>query len=198
MDPMSIASLAGGLIKGGIGYFQKRKANKLLKNLQYPTEVIPSAIRENKKQAEMDANIGMPSEQYNLAMKNFGRNQLAGLKAGADRNAGVGLITALNDNMNTATGNLDARSAEMRTQNKRNLQTVNNTYGQWQDKVWTNNVKDKYNRDYNYAMSLKGAGNQNLLAGVDSGVSGGLGMIGTFGKKKQKDNTIWTDSTNYE
>lgn len=198
MDPISIANIGSGLIKAGVGYFQDRKANKLLNNLQYPNQSIPSAIKENKAQAELDANIGMPSEQYNLAMKNFQRNQLAGLRSGADRNAGVGLITALNDNMNTATGNLDAKSAEIRMQNKRNLQGVNNVYGNWQDRVWQNNIKDKYNRDYNYGMSLKGMGQQNMLAGLDSGLAGGLGMIGSggfggAGKKKSNSNSLYEE-----
>lgn len=200
-DLLSMASekagqTAGGLMKFGIGYFQNRKANKLLKGLQYPTQSIPSAIRQNKSQAELDANTGMPSEQYNLAMKNFQRNQLAGLRAGMDRNAGVGLITSLNDNLNTATGNLDAKSAQIRMQNKRNLQDVNNIYGGWQDRIWRNNVKDKYDRDYNYAMSLKGAGNQNMIAGADSFI-GSMGS-GSGRKKKEEDNTMWTDSSNYE
>lgn len=176
--PLLAAAAAGsGLLKGGLGIFQNAKGNKLLKKLQYPTEVIPPAIKQNKVQAEIDANVGTPSEQYNKSIKNIQRNQLLSLSKGREGRFGLGLVAALNDNSNEALGELDAQDAANRVANKRNLQTVNNNYGQWQDKVWQNNVKDKYDRDYNYAMSLKGVGGQNIASGADSFLSGaGYGL----------------------
>lgn len=180
----AIAEAASGLIKGGIGIWQNIKGNKLLKKLQTPTEVIPSAIKENKAQAELDANTGLPQEQYNNSIKNLQRNQMAALSSGADRRTGLSLITALNDNANNATADLDAADAQARLQNKRQLQTVNNNYGQWQNKVWQNNVKEPFERDREYAMSLKGQGGSNIVSGADSLVSGGLsyGASGGFGR----------------
>ena len=40
-----------------------------------------------------------------------------------------------------------------------------------------NNVRDKYNRDYNYAMSLRGAGNQNFTGGLDK-IASSAAMFG--------------------
>lgn len=196
---MAAAQAAGGLLKTGIGIFQNIKGNKLLKKLVDPTMVVPSAIRENKKQAELDAATGLPQEQYNKAMKNIQRNQLAKLSAGSDRNSGLSLISSLADIESDAVGQLDAADAAARTANKRNLQSVNNTFGNWQHQVWKTNVKDKYDRDYNYAMSLKGMGGQNIAGGADSFMAGiGSGLIG---KKKRGGGNSYTtnaDSTNEE
>lgn len=201
-NPLAIANIGGGLLKAGIGYFQNRKGNKLLKKLQYPTQVIPSAIRENKKQAEIDAATGLPQEQYNKAMKNIQRNQLAKLRVGMDRNSGISLISSLADIENDAIGDLDAADAQARILNKRNLQGVNNTYGNWQNQVWQNNVKDKYDRDYDYAMSLKGQGGSNLASGADSILAGtGYGLAGGFRKSGTRKRTATSnnepDTTNW-
>ncbi len=178
----AIAQGVGGLIKGGIGIFQNAKANKMLKKLQYPTMSVPSAIRENKVQAELDANVGLPSEQYNNAMKNIQRNQVNSLAYGANSRMGLGLVSALNDNANNATAELDAADAAARMSNKAALRGVNSELGNWQHQVWKNNVKDKYDRDYEYAMNLKGAGRQNTMSGVDSLAAAGLsfGQSGGF------------------
>lgn len=177
------AQAVGGLVKGAIGVGQNIKANKMLRKLKYPTEVIPSAIKQNKTQAEIDANVGTPSEQYNKSMKDIQRNQLLALSRGREGRFGLGLVAALNDNSNQAIGELDAEDAQNRIINKRNLQSVNNNYGQWQDKVWQNNIKDKYQRDYDYAMSLKGAGNTNVTSGIDSLLAaGGTALSGGMGR----------------
>lgn len=175
MVPIAAALQAGsGILKGGIGIWQNIKANKALKKLQYANMSIPTAIEENKKQAEIDASVGMPQEQYNRAINNIRSNQINSLMAGNNSRTGIGLIAAINDSANDATAQLDAADAAARAANKRNLQGVNSEYGQWQQKVWQNNVKDKYDRDYNYNMGLKGAGWQNIIGGVDR-----LGVAGT-------------------
>lgn len=181
----AIAGAAGGLLTGITGLIQKGKANKMLKNLQYPTEEIPQEVFQNQNLAQTRASTGMPSEQYNLAMKNLQRQQLTALRGANDRRGGLVALPNILQATDDASLKLDANNAQQRIANERNLMSVNNQVAGWKDKVWQHNVSDKYNRDYQYAMSLKGAGNQNLAGGLDKlggGLMYGLGS-GLFGGK---------------
>ena len=166
------AQALGGILKTTAGIIQTGKANKLLKGLQFPNEQIPQEITDA-------AATGLPSEQYNLAMKNIQRNQLAVLRGSQDRRGGLGLISGIQTGSNDATEKLDAQNAAARQQNQFRLAS-------WKDRVWQNNIKDKYNRDYGYAMSLKGMGNQNTWGGFDQilgagATAAGNGMFGGSG-----------------
>jgi hypothetical protein len=166
------AQLLSGLVSGIVGGGQKRKGRNLLNILQYPTESIPAAVLENQQLAREMAATGLPSEQYNQAMQNIQRQQTNALKGAQDRRGGLAAVSNIQQNTNDATLNLDAKNAAMRRQNIMNLQNVNNQVGQWQDKIWDNNVKQKYIQNYNYAMGLIGAGNQNQISGIDRGLAG--------------------------
>lgn len=172
------AQAVGGIIKGIAGLAQKHKANKLLGNLQFPNEQIPQEIVNA-------AATGLPSEQYNLAMKNIQRNQLAAIRGTQDRRSGIAAISGIQQGTNDATLNLDAKNAEARQANQFRLAS-------WKDKIWQTNIKDKYNRDYGYAMQLKGMGNQNLFGGFDqiagAGTTLGGGLFGTGGGTKNTTN----------
>lgn len=171
------AQALGGIIKSVVGFGQASKGNRLLKGLVYPTETIPTEITDA-------AATGLPSEQYNQAMKNIQRNQLVALRGSQDRRSGVALISNIQQGTNDATLNLDAKNAEARQSNQFRLAS-------WKDKVWQHNVRDKYNRDYDYAMKLKGMGNQNLYGGVDQ-IAGGAALGasgGLFGGGGGKNNT---------
>lgn len=150
-----------GLIAGGK---QKREGRKLLKGLQYPNEVVPTEITNA-------AATGLPSEQYNMAMKNIQQHQLLALRGAHDRRSGIGLIPSIQGATNNATLNLDAKNAEMKQQNQFRLAS-------WKDKVWQNNIKDKYDRDYSYAQNLIGYGNQNTIAGLDQ-LTGAAALAGS-------------------
>lgn len=165
----------GGLIKGLVGSGQKHKGDKLLKNLQYPTEQVPTEITNA-------AATGMPSEQYGQAMQNIQRQQLMALRGAHDRRGGLGLISGIQQGTNDATLGLDVKNAQIKQQNQFKLAS-------WKDKVWQNNVKDKYTRDYSYAMGLKGVGNQNLVGGLDQlGAAGGMAAMGLFGTGSNRNN----------
>lgn len=175
-------NLVGGLVKGLFGGGQKRKGKKLLDSLQYPTESIPQEEIENQNLARQQAATGLPSEQYANAMKNIQRQQLTALRGAHDRRGGLGLIGGIQQGTNDATLNLDTADARQKIANQNNLMNVNNRLAGWKDKIWQNNVKEKYNRDYSYGMGLLGAGNQNVASGIDQGLSGiGRGLSGLFG-----------------
>lgn len=176
------AQEAGGRFKGVIGLIQSLKANKLLKNIKYPTETLPEEFQQNQNLAQTMAATGMPSEQYNLAMKNIQRQQLMALRSANDRRGGLNILPQILQGGNDATLKLDANNAAMRIQNQRNLIGVNNYIGGQKRDLYDKNIRQKYLRDYNYAMSLKGMGNQNMLGSVDQMLGAGATAYGnTFG-----------------
>ena len=157
-----IGSLAGGLLGLLAGGSQKRKGRSLI-NQPFPIQQIPTEVTQAAAE-------GLPAEQYNQAMRNIQRQQSAAIQAAQDRRGGLQAIGRTQLVTNNAMGNLDAQNAQTRQRNQLRL-------GEWRDKVWQSNVKDKYNRDYNYGMQLLGAGNQNTNTGLDK-VGTGLGYLG--------------------
>lgn len=181
MNPLAFAQLGAGIIKSGIGLLQRHEGKKLMKGLQYPTEALPTEVIENQNAARQQAATGLPSEQYANAMKNIQRQQLMALRGAHDRRGGLGILPGIQQVTNDATLNLDAQDAQLKLANQRQLMNVNNQAANWKSQLFDRNVRDKYNRDYDYAMSLIGSGNQNFASGLDSAASGGLGFIGGGG-----------------
>lgn len=176
------ASLLGALGKGLVGGKQKKEGRKILDGLEYPTEQIPQEQIENQNIARQQAATGLPSEQYQNAMKNIQRQQLLAIRGAHDRRGGLGSIAGIQQGTNDASLNLDVADAKQKIANQNNLMNVNNRLSSWKDKVWQNNVMGKYNQQYGYAQSLIGAGNQNAAAGFDQAVGGaGMGAAGFYG-----------------
>lgn len=174
----------GGLFKTIIGAGQARQGRKLKNSLVYPIESVPQEEIENKKLAQQQAATGLPYEQYTNAMKNIQRQQLMALRGAHDRRGGLGSIATIQQGTNDATLNLDTADARQKILNQNQLMNVNNRLSSWKDKVWQNNIKDKYNRDYNYAMGLIGQGNQNVASGFDQVIgSAGNAANAAFGSK---------------
>ena len=87
-----IAQGLGALINTGIGIAQRSKGKKLLKQIgEAPDMPIPNEVLQNQKMAQLRANTGLPSEQYNNAMKNLQRNQMIALRGAQDRRGGLSI-----------------------------------------------------------------------------------------------------------
>lgn len=174
-----IANIAGGLLGGVTGYFQKKKAKKLLQaNGEQPLYNIPQEILRNQKTAELNAQEGLPSQQYNNAMKNIQESQRSALSSSIDRRSALMALPRIQRAANSAYGNLDAQDAQARRQNQQTLYNVGNTTAQYRDKAWNTNELQPWQRKYNYGMQLMGAGNQNLTGGIDKIASGAGLLIG--------------------
>lgn len=182
-----VANIGSGLVSGITGYFQRRKAKKMLKGLQQPTYVIPNEILQNQKMAQQAANEGMPSQQYNNAMKNFRQTEADVLASARDRRSALMALPRVQQQTNANIGNLDAQDAAMRQQNQRTLYGINSQVAGYRDKAFDINQMQPYQRDYSYAMGLLGAGNQNLLSGADKILAGGGQLLagGGGGSKKK-------------
>jgi len=188
-----IANAAGGLIGLGTGLFQKKKGKNILKEAgEQPLYQIPQEILRNQKQAELNAAEGMPSQQYNNAMKNIQTAQTNAISGAMDRRSALMALPKILQQANNAYGNLDSQSAQIRRQNQQTAYNVGNTTAQYRDKAYNINQLQPWQRKYNYGMQLLGAGNQNFTSGLDKLVAGGgmlLNNSNFLGKKKNSTNT---------
>lgn len=196
-----LANIGSGLVSGVAGLFQRKKAKKLLKGLHQPQYTMPNEVLKNQKMAEMAANEGMPSQQYTNAMKNFQRNQASALAGSMDRRSALMALPQIQRQTNDAMGNLDAQDAQMRLQNQRTLYGINSQVAGYRDKEFDINKMQPYQRDYGYAMGLLGAGNQNLISGIDKLAAGGgqllAGGSNGGGQKKKKPTSNTSAPTYY-
>jgi len=182
----AIAGGVSGLINAVVGAGQKRKGRKMLKQIgDSPNMNIPNEVLQNQKIAQLRANTGLPQEQYNQAMKNLQRNQMTALSGARDRRGGLSILAATQQNMDDGTLNLDVADAKARIGNENTLYGINNNVANWKQKQWQNNVSDKWNRKYSYAMSLLGAGNQNFSSGLNQLASSGISYLSGVGNNKQ-------------
>jgi len=177
----AVANTAGGLLSGVTGFFQRRKAKKLLGSLTRPTYEIPQDVLKNQKMAELAANEGMSAQQYTNAQNDINRNQASVLNSSLDRRSALMALPKIQQQSNDATGKLNVQDDIIRQQNKRILYGINSQVGQYRDKAWDINKMQPYQRDYEYGMGLLGAGNQNLMAGLDKMITGGGQLLGGGG-----------------
>lgn len=183
-----IANLAGGLVSGVAGLFQRRSAKKMLNSLQRPGYTIPEEIKRSQKMAEMSAQEGLPSAQYNKAMQNIQRQQSNAVSAASDRRSALMAIPAAQQAATDATLNLDVADANARLQNQKTLYGQNAIMGQYKDKAFQINQMQPFQEKQQYAQSLLGAGNQNLVGGIDKALGGAGSMLfgGGMGGSKRK------------
>lgn len=181
----AISGIASGIIGGG----QRRRAKKALANLQYPIYDIPQEALQNKKMAQDMASTGLPGEQYAQAQQNILRQQNNAIKQANDRRAGIGLIGKIQQGTNDAMLGLDVADAKARQENKGVLMNANSQLAGYRDKAFEWNKKNKYLQDRAYYMSQMGAGNQNIMGGIDRALGaipmffggGGGGLFGGSG-----------------
>jgi len=134
-------------------------------------EKVPTELLQNQQLAAIRANTGLPSEQYALSQKNIQREQMRTLKGAQDRKLAGQLLPALNDNATQQQGRLDAQNADARLKNERVLMDVNSQVAGVKRSIFQKDVRDIYNRDFDYAMGLIGSGNQNISNGITSGIN---------------------------
>lgn len=178
----TFAVVAGGVAVAGAGYslyegeHKKAMGKKQIAaaNAERPMEQTPQAVLDNQALAQQNANTGLPSAQYNVAMQNIKNQQMQALSSSSDRRGGLALVGQIQAQGNNANENLDAANSAQRLKNDSTLMGVNSEVGGYQNKAWENNYNDKYKNDYNYAMGLLGSGNANITSGVDQ-----LGAAGT-------------------
>jgi len=187
------AQAAGGLLSAGIGLIQRGQANRWLKRNPEQVETMPSEIRENQNLARLRANTGMPSEQYNNAMKNIQRQQLLALRGASSMGGGkaLSILGGLNQQGNDAVTNVDAQDAQMRVSNEGQLMNANSNVANWKSQLFDRNIRQKWLRQWEQMQGQLGSGNQNLVGGVDKlfAAGGQFGASGGFGRSARNRGT---------
>lgn len=188
------AVVAGGTAIYGVaeGSNQKRRARHQLEALDRnkPNETIPDEVLQNQQLAKIRSNTGLPSEQFNMAQKDIQRQQLRSLRGAADRKMGLNLLPTIDDNAQRATENLNVANANARQNNEKILLDVNNQVGNFKKGLYDRNVRQPWDRQYEYNMALKGQGNQNISNAITSGVNLAGALIGSRGGS----NSNWATS----
>lgn len=190
------AVIAAGTAAYGVaeGANQKRRARHKIEELERskPVETMPEEIKRSQDMANLMAKKGLPSEQYNMAQKNIARQQQRALRGAADRKMGLAMLPYLDDNANRAMEKLDANNANARRENQRTLLDVNTQVGNWKKGIFDRNVREPWNRSYEYNMALKGQGNQNISNSIVSGLNA-VGAIAGAAKGGDNSNN-WATS----
>lgn len=177
-----VSSLIGAAIKGSTGGAQRKEARRIMQRIgEMPPETIAPELLENQTLARINATQGLPSEQYNLAMKNIQRQQMNAIKNAQDRRMAGALISGIQSNTNDATLKLDAANANARMNNQKTLMGVNSQIGQRRGQIYRNYLQNYYLPNLNYARALNGAGFQNSASAVDQGASGIVNFISGMG-----------------
>jgi len=173
------AQAASGILSAGIGLLQRGQANRWLKRNPEQQEAMPLEVKRNQQLAEIGANVGMPQEQYNRAMKNIQRQQLFALRKAQDLGGGkaLSILGGLNEQGNDAVAALDARDAQMRVDNQGRLIGVNDNVANWKSQLFDRNIRQAWLRKYQQMMGQLGSGNQNLTGGIDKLAASGIGYL---------------------
>lgn len=194
------AVVAVGTATYGIaeGANQKRRARHKLEALEKdkPVEKMPEELIKNQELSNLRSKTGLPSEQYNLAMKNIQRQQMRTLRGAADRKMGLSLLPTVDDNANRALETLDARNADARRQNERVLMDTNTQIGNFKKGLYDRNVRQPWDRAVEYNMALKGQGNQNISNSIVSGLNAVGAIAGAAKGSGSGDNSNSSWATN--
>lgn len=166
MDPLSIATAAGGLIKGITGLFQKRKANKIkIPEVNY--EISPYA-----KQIQGEANRLKNSRMagYDIAADNIAQSQ-ANATGAIGRNATSGaqalqMLAAAQMASNSAYGNLSQQQGQYAMNMLQNWNNANQGMVVEGDKKYQSDRNNQMIK-LREKMMYMGAGMQNFGQGLN-------------------------------
>lgn len=166
-------AVGAGLNQGAAAYKffegrkQKKKGEKMLDSLQDPNYTIPQEIFENVATSEMMANEGMPAAQKNFYADNIASTQANAIEGFKGRKAGLVGAEVLSEQSNVSNRELLAMDADRRIDNLRYMMDKKNTLADFKNLEFDINVMQPFERNYNYAHALIGAGQQNKVGAVD-------------------------------
>ena len=168
-------ALTAGAVKAGVGAHQKKVAKRWLSSHPEVTEPLNKELVQNQQLAQIRSNTGLPSEQYNIAMKNIQNQQLLALKKASLLGGGkaLGIVGGVNEQGNNAVGNLDAMNANARLRNEGQLINVNARLAYEKARLFNANVREPDLRIRYAKYNELNAGQQNIAAGLDQMASGG-------------------------
>ena len=179
--PIPLLAMAG--VQAGIsafgayqGHKQKKEGERALSKLDRPQYEIPQELYDNMSDAERMEVEGLPAAQKKAFVQNIERSQQQALKSQADRKGGLLGIQQSMQNETDAYSNLTSMDAAAYQQSKMNKQAsierARLGLAQAKDKKF-GVQSSQYGEDVASAQGMIGAGQQNLMQGLQ-----GIGAAG--------------------
>ena len=166
-----IPALILGAAQLGFGAYQYFKGQSEAKNLRRPTYQIPDEVKQNLSDAQLRALEGLPEEQKKAYVDQVNQASGAVLNRARDLNAGLSGLAGIHQNKLNAYQKLLADDAAARQNNQNILMQQRSNMAQYKDKAFEKNQMEPYTQGYNKAQALQGAGLQNMMGALQSGVS---------------------------
>lgn len=192
MESSAITSIAGGatqgvagIAMGVIGYYQRKKAAEMEKDLVRPEIEIPDYMQPYLTQAQKMAMQGMPEQQRQRYLDQIARSASYAIAGNVNRGEGLQGVSAANMAMNDANADLMMRDSQQRLANIANYQNAQLNYAGF--------LNDKYLKEFEYnknqpyqnkaaaIRALYGAGMQNGAAGLQTVADSGATVAGAQG-----------------
>ena len=165
----TITAISAG-IKGVTGLAQYLKGRKIVKGNIRPEYEIPLEMRDKMTAAQLQSFRGLPEEQKQQFLTNIQRSTQSGLGSLGTRRAGLAGVSALAQTEQDSLSGMLSMDAQQRMQNIQNLGNVQSEMAGYQDKAFGLNKLNPYMENADAAQGLKGAGLQNMMGALDTGV----------------------------
>jgi hypothetical protein len=166
----------GSLAQGLFGSTQYKRGKKMLAGLERPTYEIPSEIKQNLTQAQLQALEGLPAEQKQSFVENIQRAMTSGQQALTERGLGVAGASGLVQQQIDAYKGLMGQDVAARQANLENLASARGTMASFKERAFDINQMQPFLQQQEQAQQMMGAGQQN----IGGAISGGLGNIGSM------------------
>ena len=153
------AQVLGGVAQAGIGISQASKLNR-------PEYEIPAEIEANMTRAQRMSYQGLPDEQKREFLTQIERQMTSSMIGLSDRKAGIGAITALNQQANDSTMKLLSADTAQRMSNINTLYDISNKYSEFSDRKFMMNEMQPFQENMASAQQLQAAGLQNIMSGI--------------------------------
>jgi hypothetical protein len=174
------------------GYKQKKEGEKALAGLTAPTYEIPEEI----KQAEAMEVEGLTASEKKAFVQNIERSQQSALKAQADRKGGLLGIQGSMQAESDAYSNLTSMDAAARKQAELEKQTRVSQARQAMVSAKERELafrEGRYQEDLASGQAMVGAGQQNIMQGIQGIGSAAIGFMGASSKPKTNPPTVQQD-----
>jgi len=178
------ALAAGAIISGGLGIYktiqganQRADAKKLAASNIFQPEQLPGQVKLATNLAAQNYYNGMPgtAAAQQLIANNGANSYYNGSQGASSGGDLLDLAAKINQGQNVATNDLSMKAANYKADALNGYEGALNNEGQWQDKLYQNNVLQPFLRTANTAASLEGAGATNEFSGLDQIGTAGLG-----------------------
>lgn len=158
-----------GLLQSILGGNRAKKAQRQLEKLESPTYTLNKGILDYYNTALDRYNVSpTDSAMYKRNANNILRSGATGLRALQDKRSAIGGVSSIVRAMNDATLNNEVAAEEQRNQRFGQLGTATGMKANEDDKAFTINQMQPFERKYNILAAKVGAANQTTNTGISN------------------------------